>query len=146
MASAGLLEIGAGSQGGWLKDPKYVRANIVLLVGGPEAYEVPGFVLTHWWVKLFLGLVLAGLQAPESGEPAAGWCGAWGCRLRHLLCLRARVSLLLGELQPAWQAMGLQWSWGKCLHAGGQAGAQCVLGLVPAHCSVRPIPGLWLGC
>lgn len=36
MASAGLLEIGAGSQGGWLKDPKYVRANIVLPVGGPE--------------------------------------------------------------------------------------------------------------
>ena len=37
MASAGLLEIGAGSQDGWLKDPKYVRANVVLLMGGPEA-------------------------------------------------------------------------------------------------------------
>ena len=62
------------------------------------------------------------------------------------MCLRAGVSLLLGELQPAWHAMGLQWSCSKCPHAGGQAGAPCVLGLVPAHCSVRSVPGLGLVC
>lgn len=62
MASAGLLEIGAGSQVGWLKDPQYVGANVVLPVGGPAAQEVPGFVLTHWWVKPFLEFVLSGLS------------------------------------------------------------------------------------
>lgn len=45
-----------------MKDPQYVGANVVLPGWWPAAQEVPGFVLTHWWVKPFLEFVLSGLS------------------------------------------------------------------------------------